>query len=249
FADRESDETIKQKPPFGVAGWTKNDESVLLYDKFDIWQVDPRGTRRTRLTNGATDQVRHRYVRLDPQDEAIDPAKPIYVSLFGIWSKKSGYGRLTLGDGAGVQRLVWSDKFVQLLARAKDTDAFAYVVENFDEPPAIHVGGPNLDDAKAVVKTNPFRDQYEWGQSEIVEYKTERGERLQGALYYPAGYEAGKRYPTIVYIYERLSDNVHHWAAPSERDYYNVATWNSLGYAVLEPDIRFRPRDPGLSVV
>ena len=249
FADRESDETIKQKPPFGVAGWTKNDESVLLYDKFDIWQVDPRGTRATRLTNGAAEQVRHRYVRLDTLDETIDAAKPIYVSLFGIWSKKSGYGRLTLGDGAGVQRLVWSDKFVQRLARAKDADAFAYVVENFDDPPAIHVGGPNLDDAKAVVKTNPFRDQYAWGRSEIVEYKTDRGERLQGALYYPAGYEPGKRYPTIVYIYERLSDNVHHWAAPSERDYYNVAAWNSLGYAVLEPDIRFRPREPGLSVV
>jgi dipeptidyl aminopeptidase/acylaminoacyl peptidase len=138
---------------------------------------------------------------------------------------------------------------VQRLARAKDADAFAYVVENFDEPPAIHIGGPNLDDAKAVVKTNPFRDQYAWGRSEIVEYKTDRGERLQGALYYPAGYEPGKRYPTIVYIYERLSDNVHHWAAPSERDYYNVAAWNSLGYAVLEPDIRFRPREPGLSVV
>jgi dipeptidyl aminopeptidase/acylaminoacyl peptidase len=249
FADRESDETIKQKPPFGVAGWTKNDESVILYDKFDLWQIDPRGTRTTRLTTGAAEQIRHRYVRLEPQEEAIDPARPIYVSLFGIWSKKSGYGRLRLGDSAGVQRLVWTDKSVQRLAKAKDADVFQYVVEGFDDPPVIQVGGPNLDDARPVVRTNPFRDQYAWGHSEIVEYKSDRGERLQGALYYPAGYEPGKRYPMIVYIYERLSDNVHRWAAPSERDYYSLGAWTSLGYAVLEPDIAFRPRDPGLSVV
>ena len=33
FVDKESDETIKQKPAFGVAGWTPNDRGVLLYDK------------------------------------------------------------------------------------------------------------------------------------------------------------------------------------------------------------------------
>ncbi len=42
--------------------------------------------------------------------------------------------------------------------------------------------------------------------------------KLQGSLYYPAGYEAGKKYPMIVYIYEKLSDNVHRYVVPSDRD-------------------------------
>ena len=66
-----------------------------------------------------------------------------------------------------------------------------------------------MTSTKPVVTTNPFLDQYAWGRTETIEYKTDRGERLQGSLYYPAGYEAGKRYPMIVYIYERLSDGVH----------------------------------------
>jgi len=249
FIDRESDETVRQKPPFGVAGWTANDESVILYDKFDLWQIAPDGSRATRLTNGAAEQIRHRYVKLNPDEDAIDPAKPSYLSLFGIWSKKAGYARLRIGEAGSYERLVWLDKATPRLAKAKNADVFQYVVEDFDSPSAVVAGGANLADAKAVVKTNPFRDQYAWGHGEIVEYKTDRGERLQGAVYYPAGYEPGKRYPTIVYIYERLSDNVHRWAAPSERDYYNVAAWTSLGYVVLEPDIAFRPREPGLSVV
>jgi dipeptidyl aminopeptidase/acylaminoacyl peptidase len=251
FVDRESDATVKQKPPFGVAGWMAGDRAVVLNDKFDLWQVAPDGSRATRLTDGAGEQIRHRYVRLDPDQDAIDPDKPMYLSLFGLWTKKSGYARMRLAPNApaAVEKLVWLDKSVQRLGKAKTADVFQYVVERFDDPPAIVVGGPNLTDAKPVVTTNPFHNEYAWGRAEIVEYKTDRGERLQGALYYPAGYEPGKRYPTIVYLYERLSDGVHRWVSPSEREPYNIAAFTSLGYAVLEPDIVFRPREPGLSVV
>jgi hypothetical protein len=46
FTNRESDAAVKQKPPFGVAGWTKDDGAVLLYDQFDIWQVAPTALAR-----------------------------------------------------------------------------------------------------------------------------------------------------------------------------------------------------------
>jgi dipeptidyl aminopeptidase/acylaminoacyl peptidase len=247
FIDRESDATIKQKPAFGVAGWTKNDESVILYDNFDLWQVSPDGSRAQRLTDGAADQTRHRYLRLDPDEEWIDVNKPTYLSLFGVRSKKSGFARLRFG--AGVERLVWLDKSVQRLAKAKDAEAYSYSIEDFDDSPDVFVGDASLKDAKQVTKTNPFQSDYAWGRSELVEYKTERGERLQGALIYPAGYEAGRKYPMVVYLYERLSDGLHQYSAPSERDYYNTAAFMQHGYFVFRPDIKFQPREPGISVV
>jgi dipeptidyl aminopeptidase/acylaminoacyl peptidase len=247
FIDRESDFTIKQKPAFGVAGWTKNDESVILYDKFDLWQIAPDGLFAKRLTDGAAEQARHRYVRLDPDEEWIDTDKPAYLSVFGIWSKKSGFARLRFG--AGVERLVWLDKSVARLAKAKDAEVYSYSVENFDDSPDVFVGDAALKEAKQVTKTNPFQSDYAWGRSELVEYKNERGERLQGSLIYPAGYEAGKKYPMVVYLYERLSDGLHRYSAPSERDYYNVAAFTQRGYFLFQPDIRFQPREPGRSVV
>ena len=60
FVDRESDATIKQKPAFGVAGWTRNDEAVILYNKFDLWKVTADGARATPVTAGAAGQTRHR---------------------------------------------------------------------------------------------------------------------------------------------------------------------------------------------
>jgi dienelactone hydrolase len=251
FADHESDWTIKQKPAFGYAGWTKNDAAVILYDKFDLWQVAPDGTKAVRLTDGAADQIRHRYEKLDPEEEWIDTEKPVYLSLFGIWSKKSGFARLKPGASGALteEHLVLADKSIDRLGKAKDSDVFAYSSQTFVDSPNAFVGGADLKDAKQVTKTNLFQSDYEWGRSELIEYKNSHGNRLQGALFYPAGYDSAKKYPMVVYMYEKLSDTLHRYSPPSERNYYDVSVMNSHGYFVLEPDITFKPRDPGVSVV
>ena len=269
FINMESDSTQKvypdrlQKPPFGVAGWTKSDEAVLLYTKYDIWQVAANGSKVQRLTEGADDQIRHRLVRLDEsaggmwwrrsstsqsaEDLWIDLTKPVYLSLFGEWTKKSGYAKIK--PCCGVTSLVWLDKNIGSLAKAKNAEVYRYIMQDYDDSPDIFVGTPDLKDSKQVTKTNPFQSDYAWGKSELIEYVTDKGRRLQGALFYPAGYEPGKKYPMIVYNYELLSQNVHRYVVPSDRSYYNISVFTSLGYFVLEPDIVFRIRQPGWSVV
>ncbi len=250
FVNRESDETIRQKPPFGIAGWTKDDAAVILYDKYDLWKVAPDGSHANQLTDGAKDQVRHRYVRLNPDEEWIDGEKPTYISLFGEWTKKSGYARLNLSATITTdEHAIWLDKAVERLAKAKDADVYEYVIESFDQSPNAYIAGPDLKNAKQVTNTNPIQSNYAWTRGELIDYKNSHGQRLQGALYYPAGYEPGKKYPMVVYMYERLSDGLHRYSAPSERDYYNPAAITSHGYFLLEPDIVFQPRDPGVSVV
>jgi dienelactone hydrolase len=268
FINYESDLTSKvypdeiQKPPFGVAGWTTSDASVLLYDRYDIWSVASDGSGAVRLTDGATEEVRHRLVRPDrgglrgfrgvraspdPEDDWIDLDEPVYISLYGEWTKKSGYGLLD-PDG-GVERLVWLDNNVGSLTKAENAETYSYIAQAYDDSPDIFVSGPDLRDAKQVTETNPFQSDFDWGHSELVDYVTDRGRKMQASLIYPAGYEAGKQYPMIVYNYELLSQNVHRYVAPSDRSYYNTAVFMSNGYFVLQPDIYFRTRQPGWSVV
>ena len=246
FIDTESDNTVEQKPPFGVAGWTKDDAAVILYDKFDLWKVSPDGSNATRLTDGSAEQVRHRYVRLDPEEEFIDLQKPVYLSLFGIWSKKSGYA--VMRPGAAPEQVLFMDKSIERLAKASDAPVYSYVSETAEESPNVFVGAADLKDAKRITDTNPFQSKYAWTRSELVEYKNSAGRRLQGALFYPAGYEPGKKYPMVVYMYEKLSDGLHRYNAPSERSYYSASAFTSHGYFLLQPDIVFQKREPGLSV-
>ncbi len=250
FVDIESDETGPTKPMFGIAGWTRDDGAVLLYDKYDIWEVPPDGTRPTRLTNGAANDIRHRYVRLDREEEFIDRTNHIYVSTFGLRSKKAGYSRIEPGSHLGaVTPLIWMDKRVTALAKAKRADRYVYSLMDFDDSPDYFSSDNGFADARQVTRTNPFMSEYAWGRSALIDYKSAQGAPLQGALFYPAGYDPSKKYPMVVYMYEKLSDGVHQFSMPSERDYYNAASFTTHGYLYLQPDIVFRPREPGLSVV
>lgn len=248
FADRDSDFTDVTRPWFGVAGWTTGDREVLLYDRFDIWEVAANGSKATRLTDGAAEQIEYRYADLDPDEATIDRSRPSYLEMSGVWTKKSGYAKLAPG-AAAPQKLIWVDKSVGRLAKAKNTDVYEYVVQSFDDSPDAFVAGANLDAAKQITTTNPFQSKYAWGRAELVEFKSEKGQRLQGVLRYPANYERGRKYPMIVYVYEKRSDSLHAYSAPSEREYYNVSSFTSAGYFEFEPDIVFRPREPGLSVI
>ena len=249
FVDRESDATGDQKPAFGVAGWSRDDRTVLLYDKFDLWEVNADGSGGSRLTNGAADQVRSHYVRLDPDETFIDRAAPLIVWQFGLRSKKSGYARVAAGASSGASSLVWLDKRVTGLVKAKHAARLAYVVQAFDDSPDYFSTEGALESARQVSATNPFMADYAWGRAVTIDYRSQRGGELQGTLIYPAGYEPGKKYPMVVMMYEKLSDNIHAFSAPSERSYYNAAAFTTRGYFYLEPDIVFRPRDPGVSVI
>lgn len=247
FADTAHDTPTDQLPPFGVGGWEEGDRAVLLYDQYDVWRVAPNGSGATRLTRGAEEEVEHRVVDLDPKREAIDPAAPLYVSLHGEWSEKRGFARLR--PGKAPERLLFVDKFVGPLSKADSAPVFAYGVEARDDSPDVFVAGPDLAAARQVTATNPFLADYAWTRTELVEYKNETGRRLQGVLLYPAQFDPTKKYPMVVNAYEILSQTAHQFEVPSERDYYSYIAWAQNGYFVFVPDIVFRKRDPGVSLL
>jgi len=96
FEDESSD-TPEPARAYGSAGWTSGDRSVLLYDKYDIWEVRPDGTD-ARLVTGGTGRKAHivfRYVRTDPEERTIPTDKPFLVSAVNDVTKATGYYRVT----------------------------------------------------------------------------------------------------------------------------------------------------------
>jgi len=101
------------------------------------------------------------------------------------------------------------------------------------------------------LQSNPHAVKYEWSTSKMIRYKNTNGEQLQGALFYPAGFEPGRRYPMVVYIYSRLSSLVYDYNNPTM---YNVAgfahsNYTADGYFVFFPDIRYKVGEPGKSIL
>jgi dipeptidyl aminopeptidase/acylaminoacyl peptidase len=247
FMNLENDLTIAEKPPYGTGGWAVDDRTVLLYDRYDIWEVRADGSRARNLTNGAGDQLRHRRMWLTPDHRFVDLGRPVYVSLYGDRSKQFGYGRMM--PNGRTERLVLEDRSISRLGKAADADVYYYRAEAFDQSPNWYVAGPRLAGARRVTDTNPFQRDYAWGRSELISFRNASGQELQAALHYPADYEPGRQYPMLVYYYELVSNQLHTYSVPNETSPYNPTVFTQNGYFVLRPDIVYRGRDPGVSAV
>ncbi|MHB1328334.1 MAG: prolyl oligopeptidase family serine peptidase [Gemmatimonadales bacterium] len=247
FADTADDTPTDLPRPHGIGGWSKGDAAVYLYDQFDIWRVNPEVGRPERLTQGAADSVVHRLAPTSPDQRAFDPAQPIFIALRGEWNEKRGYA--VLARNRPVERIIFEDRLVGSLTRADSADRYYYRTESRTASPNFVAAGPLLSSPRTISSTNPFLGNYAWTRSELFGFKNETGRQLQGILLYPANYDPSKQYPMIVYTYELLSNQLHFFQAPSERSYYNFTAWTQHGYFVMMPDIVFRHRDPGVSIL
>ena len=256
FTNQEDDTLAEEKRTYGTAIWLKNSSAFLLYDRFDIWKITPNGSTAVRLTEGAKDMIRHRLSAANFRKEdkgALNPKASLFIALYGELTKKSGYARLQLDRDpkkpGKLETLIWDDRYISRLSKAEKAKVFTFVKERSDESPDLFVANGDLGKAKKLTNTNAFQKDFLWGRSELVNFKNKNGVPLQGSLTYPANYKAGQKYPMIVYIYEERSQNLHRYAVPTEKHPYNPAVYSAEGYFVFQPDIVYRPQEPGISAV
>ena len=248
FVDTESD-VNQVDPPIRPVGWSSDSTRVLLSDNWDVWSVSATGGEATNLTvTGQRDSVRHAMpYRLDPEQEGVDLNEPVFVSLYGEWTKRGGIGVWRPGSG-GVERLLWDDARFGSLMKARFAEVYLYTRETNGDFPDYYLADATLR-GERITQANPQQPQFAWSSgARLVDYTSTFGDRLQGALFLPAGYQTGQQYPTIVYIYEKLSSGLHRYSPPRIGG-FSPSLYTSQGYAVLMADIRYQVNDPGLSAV
>ena len=128
FVNRESDATIKQKPTFGVAGWTNNDDAVLLYDKFDVWRVG--GERRRRnAPHGRRDRTDPPSLRPARSGRRMDRRGAAAATSACSESGRSGPAtRGSIRCDAAASAGARGQERQRRWARPKNADVYAYVV-------------------------------------------------------------------------------------------------------------------------
>ena len=242
-----SEDRPRTPSPYGLAGFTKDDKELLIYDQFDVYAITPDGKGVRKLTEGRKDEIVFRIQRLDFEEPFIDISQPVYFSAYGDKSKNFGYYRM---DTRGrVTPLVYEFRAINRLSKAKKANTFTYVTHRYEEPQAMHLVDESFKNPKLLVQTNPQQEDFNWGKSELISFTNADGKELQAALVYPANYDPNKTYPMVVYIYEILSNGVHGYTAPSIRSAYNITNFSQRDYFILRPDIVYDIDDPGVSAV
>ena len=258
FVDMEFDHP-GPRPSYGLAGYTKDGAAVIVQHRYDLWQVPLDGSAARNLTTGlgSKNEIRFRYVRTEPPDQpggpgggggrgggggarqTIDLSKPITLSAYGEYTKKAGFYELA-PDGR-MKEVVYEDAAFSNPVRAAKAEKFLFTRQTFVEYPDLRVSGPDFKDSKKITDVNPQQAEYLWGHRILFDFKNKDGIRLQGILALPDDYKPGEKRPMLVSFYEKNSQNLHRYNAPSYLTGMGSSPMQAVseGYITMLPDIYF----------
>jgi dipeptidyl aminopeptidase/acylaminoacyl peptidase len=236
---------------YGTGGWTDGDASVLIYDRYDIWEITPDGAKARMVTNGMgrRDKLVFRYVNLDPDQKTVPVKQPILLTTANETTRASGAYRVTLAGASGPVKVVMLDKLFGGLRKAKNAEVYAFTLQRFEEFPNLWVSDGDFASARKVSDANPQQTEYRWGKAELTDYTNADGVVLPAVLIKPDDFDPAKKYPLMVYIYETMAEGLHRHYAPGPGTNINFTRYVSNGYVILMPDIIYDIGYPGPSAL
>lgn len=246
----EENDVPNQPYAHGAAGWTANDQSLLIYDRYDIWKFDPTAaTSPINLTvNGRKEKLSYRLEQLDKEARFIDLGKPQLLKGFNETTKGYGFYNARLSAPAAPKTLLAGNYMLRSINKAKNTDDVIYTMETFQQYPDIHYS--TLAFKKSVQLTHGDKQQegFIWGTAELVSWISLDGRPLEGVIYKPANFDPNKKYPMMVNFYERNSETLYNYRMPEpHRSTIDYHLYNSNEYIIFNPDIRYVDGYPGES--
>jgi dienelactone hydrolase len=249
FVNTEDDHNV-EKPARPFFGWAADGNAFLLSDGWDIWRVNTAGGEPVNLTgDGKAKGIRYqRPMVLDFRARGHDLAKPLIISAREERTKREATFQLDPRTGRMSTMFAWRDARVAPM-KARSADVWIAAISSADRFPDFWLMGARGDTVR-LSDASPNMQGLAWSSGvRLVTYVSDKGDTLQGALHLPANYEPGKSYPTIVYIYEKMSDGLHTFSNPTFSSSYTPSIYTSRGYAVYQPDITYKLNDPGMSAV
>jgi dipeptidyl aminopeptidase/acylaminoacyl peptidase len=234
---------------YDVAGWTKDDDFLLIYDRYDVWLVDPsEELASNNLTNGREQRRISRYVPTDREARAIEEVEPMLFHFTDEESRRSGYYWFNIHTGT--KRVVQEGDFdyERRPQKAKNSNNWIFTKENYQTFPDIQYTTNGLAEARKISTVNPQQADYKWGSIELYTWTSTTGEKLEGLLVKPEGFDPNKKYPMIVNFYERSSQGLYRHRTPEpHRSTINYPFYASRGYLIFNPDVPYRIGYPGES--
>jgi dipeptidyl aminopeptidase/acylaminoacyl peptidase len=238
-------------PPHGLMGWTEDDRDMLIYDRYDIWKLDPDGRRAPENATGGLGrqkELRFRYVRLDPEEKFLKPDAQLFLSTFSYADKSSGFSVVKLGEDRPPKSLLMQPYSFSSPQKAEGADKLILTRSNFKECPDLYETDMSMLKLERISDVNPQQKDYLWGSVELVSWIAADGKPIEGLLYKPENFDPKKKYPLIAYFYERNSDLLHRYMPPApSASTVNISLFVSRGYVIFVPDIRYQVGYPGKS--
>ncbi len=236
--------------PYGIAGWTRDDKEVLIYDRYDIWKIQTKNSKTAHFTCLTKGEGRKNWrsfrllnTKRDENDRFIEPGENMMLKVFDFKTKENGLACISNSQPAAPKILDFGGYTYRNLQKAKNANAYTFYKGNFEKPMDIYAAADDFSQTIRLSAINPQQKDYNWVTAELYHWKAYDGTPLDGILYKPEDFDPTKKYPVMVYFYERNSENLYNYIAPQPSwSIINLTFYASRGYIVFVPDIVY-PND------
>ncbi|MEM8892187.1 MAG: hypothetical protein AAGD28_29680, partial [Bacteroidota bacterium] len=209
FVDKEYDK-YGFVPDYGFVGWVKDQNSVIVNHKLDMWLLPLDGNSKAKnLTASITekDPLRFRFADLsfayedEIEDRYIDLSESNFLSVFNTKTKYGGFYKL---ENLKLSKLIYKpatfsrSRWISGLVQSKNSDALIYKLGDYQNYPESYLSTTDFSKPKQITNTNPQQEKYKWGERILIDYTNDDGVPLQAVLSIPAGYKKGQKLPMIV---------------------------------------------------
>ena len=242
---------VEAPPNYGVLGWDTITNNVYVYDRYDMWRIEPQNLKAFMVNrSGRAHKVQTRlYLKIKSrQPYYFNGSEKLNFNCYYEETKNNNYIRFALNKPKEVQELSRrSDhKTTSLSVTADNIVNCAYTLENYQQSPQVYVTkGQKIQRLSDI---NQQQNHYFWGTANLFKWKAPTGKQTQGIVYLPENLDTSKKYPMITYFYERRSETLNSYIPPKPTgSALNISFFVSRGYVVFVPDIWYTMGHPGQS--
>lgn len=247
----ESDDHPGVRQPYGDASWSEGDSRFLVYDRYDIWSVDPEGKETPlNLTKsyGRNSDIKIRYINTHGKERRyLKKGDLMTLSLFNYKDKRNGLASMKYGTPSNPEHVLLDTLSFTQIHQALDAPSFSFIEANFSVMPNVWLA-PKGDFPKAfqASDSNPQVKDYNWGTARLVRWNAYDGTPSEGVLYVPENLDPTKKYPMLCVFYETGSEDLYrHYIMEPSWSWVNYPFYVSRGYVVFVPDIHYKAGLPG----
>lgn len=260
--EMEYDKSISIGVEAGMAGWLENEAAILVYDNYDIWQLDLEGKRKpVNITNGFG--RKNKKILRFANGHSINCRNfndDWLLSVYDPETKYNGFYKLKVGKDprellmgpycffhAQPSSVQGSNDFDAGMAPLKATNANVWIIkrQSATEAPNYFVT-TDFKTYKTLTDLKP-QTEYNWLSAELVSFRQIDGTKSQGILYKPENFDPAKKYPVIINYYRFFSQRLFQYPYLDylRSAFPNVAWFVSRGYLVFTPDLYLSKRGQG----
>ena len=233
----------------GVTGFTADDKYILIQDEYDIWKVDPLAVAApVNMTNGfgRKNKTKFDYVNTDPEKRYINSTEKILLRSQNKKNKNAGFYRVNIDEVKDPVLLHSDAHSFSAPLKAKDCEKYIFTQSDI-EASELYVTD-NFKQSKKLTDVAAQQKDYNWLSAELMRWKMFDGKVSEGLLFKPENFDPTKKYPVILYFYERNADLLYNYRAPApSASTINIPYFVSNGYLVFDPNIYYKKGEPGQS--